>query len=124
MLGAQFCSEILFTKQVSLQNFDKIGMIVQNKIQKEELKPPFIKAVADIEKEIISVDCELHIDCAEELVREGSEWKNLWGFNIYPDASVDFISLINIRPASRNRSMEIQNPEIRQKIESIFQKLL
>jgi len=124
VLGAQFCSEILFTKQVSLQNFDKIGMIVQNKIQKEELKPPFIKAVADIEKEIISVDCELHIDCAEELVREGSEWKNLWGFNIYPDASVDFISLINIRPASRNRSMEIQNPEIRQKIESIFQKLL
>ena len=124
MLGAQFCSEILFTKQVSLQNFDKIGMIVQNKIQKEELKPPFIKAVADIEKEIISVDCELHIDCAEELVREGSEWKNLWGFNIYPDASVDFISLINIRPASRNRSMEIQNPKIRQKIESIFQKLL
>lgn len=26
MLGAQICSEILFTKQVSLQNFDKFGM--------------------------------------------------------------------------------------------------
>jgi len=99
-------------------------MIIQNKIQKEELKSPFIKAVADIEKEIISINCELHIDCAEELIKEGSEWKNLWGFNIYPDVSVDFISLINIRPASRNRSMEIQNPKIRQKIESIFQKLL
>ena len=29
MLGAQFCSEILFAKQVSLQNFDKIGMSKQ-----------------------------------------------------------------------------------------------
>ncbi len=26
MLGARFCSEILFAQQVSLQNFDKIGM--------------------------------------------------------------------------------------------------
>ncbi len=28
MLGVQFCSKILFTKQVSLQNFDKIGMLI------------------------------------------------------------------------------------------------
>ena len=94
-------------------------MIVQNKINRETLKEPFAKAVADIEKRIISIDCELHIDCAEELTKDGSNSNDLWGFNIYPDGILDFISLINIRPAAGNRSMDIQNQAIREKIEEI-----
>jgi hypothetical protein len=99
-------------------------MIIRDKIKNEDLRAPFVKAVADIEKEIISIGCELHADCAEELVKDGSNYKDLWGFNIYPDRFLDFISLINIRPADNNRSMEIQNQEIREKIESIVKKYL
>ena len=33
MRGAQFCGEILFTKQVPLQNFDKIGMLQPKKVK-------------------------------------------------------------------------------------------
>lgn len=98
-------------------------MIIKDKIKKEDLQSPFVKAAIDIKKEIISLGCELHIDCAEELIKNGSEAKEIWGFNIYPDGHVDFVSLINIRPADNNRSMEIQNQEIRQKITEVVKKL-
>lgn len=97
-------------------------MIIENKIEKSDIQSPFTKAVIDIEKEILSIGCEFHIDCAEELTENGSQNKDLWGFNIYPDFHLDFVSLINIRPADNNRSMEIQNQEIREKIEKIFKK--
>ncbi len=98
-------------------------MIIKDKIKKEDLLSPFIKAVVDIKREIVSLGCELHIDCAEELIKDGSGPNDLWGFNIYPDGSLDFISLINIRPADNNRSMDIRNSEIRQKIEDIVRRL-
>lgn len=99
-------------------------IIANNKIKKEDIRFPFIKAVADIEREILSINCELHIDCAEELIKNGSKNQNLWGFNIYPDLRLDFVSLINIRPVDNNRSMEISNPKIREKIEKMFRKFL
>jgi len=99
-------------------------MIIKNKIPKEELKTPFTKVIADIKREILSLGCELHSDCAEELISDGSAASDLWGFNIYPNGQLDFISLINIKPADNNRSMEIQNPEIRKKIEEILRKFL
>lgn len=85
----------------------------------------FVKAVVDIERKIISVNCELHSDCAEELVEDGSQYVNLWGANIYPkEKKIDFISLINIRPLVNNRSMDIENPDIRKKVEDIIKALL
>lgn len=97
-------------------------MIVKDRIKKENLEEPFTKAVADIKRKIISIGCELHTDSAEELIKDGSNYNDLWGFNIYPDGSLDFISLINVRPADNNRSMEIQNQEVRRKIEEIVKK--
>lgn len=110
-------------------NFGQVGynesvIIGEGKIKKEDIQVPFTKAIVDINQEILSIGCELHIDCAEELIKNGSVAKDLWGFNIYPDFNLDFISLINIRPADNNRSMEIQNPEIREKIEKIFNKFV
>ena len=97
-------------------------IIGENKIKKEDIQSPFTKAVADINKEILSIDCELHIDCAEELIKNDSKAKSLWGFNIYPDFHLDFVSLINVRPADNNRSMEIQITEIKEKITEIVKK--
>jgi hypothetical protein len=85
----------------------------------------FVKVVVDIEREIISVGCELHSDCAEELMTDGSLYTNLWGANIYPkDKKIDFISLMNIRPADNNRSMDIENPVIKKRVEDIIKKLV
>lgn len=98
-------------------------MIVKTKIKKEEIQEPFTKAAADIKTKAVSLGGEFHMDCLEELIKDGSEAKDVWGFNIYPDGRIDFISLINIRPQENNRSMEIKNPEICQKIKEIIKDL-
>jgi len=85
----------------------------------------FIKVVVDIEKEILSMDCEFHIDCAEELKKSGSKFKDLWGANIYPiEKQIEYTSMINIRPKIGNRSMEIQIDEIKKKVKKIITELL
>lgn len=99
-------------------------MIIREKKQ-DLLSGDFVKVVADIEKRIMATGCELHIDCADELTADGSEGKNLWGANVYPEEKrIDFVSLINIRPTDGNRSMEIQIPEIRARVEAVIRGLL
>jgi len=87
-----------------------------------------IKAVVDIEKEIIAVDAELHADLEEILIQQGSKQENLWGFNIYPDKKeeeiIEYTSLINIRPHQGNKGMEIKNEDIRSKIKNISKQLI
>jgi len=100
-------------------------MIIKEKTSLSSFDPVFIKVVIDIKREIISAGCELHSDCVEELVVDGSKYTDLWGANIYPaDKKIDFISLINIRPADNNRSMDIKDQNIRKKVEDIIKKLL
>ena len=99
-------------------------MIIKGKIEKKDIPSPFAKAVVDIKRQLISVGCELHIDCAEELIKDTSRSEDLWGINIYPNGEIDFISLINIRPSANNRGMEIQIQEIRETIKKIVEKFL
>jgi hypothetical protein len=100
-------------------------MIIKKRTSLDVLGPVFVKVVVDIEREIISADCELHSDCMEELLANGSLPANLWGANVYPaDKKIDFISLMNIRPADNNRSMDIESPIIKKKVEDIIKKLL
>lgn len=105
-----------------------LSFILTKKIseeQKNNLSGEMIKVVVDAEKEILSIGCELHLDCAEQLAENGSSQANLWGANFYPvDGAIDFVSLINIRPAVNNRSMEIQDASLKQKVESVIRKLL
>ena len=86
----------------------------------------FVKAVVDIEKEIIAVDAELHSDLEALLLENGSKQKNLWGINLYPEMTgedfVEFDSMINMRPSQGNRSRGVDSPEIRKKILTIIAK--
>ncbi len=108
--------------------------IVKDKIEIAELKEmakemfdSLIKAVVDIEKEIMAVDGEMHADEVELLMQNGSEPKNLWGINIYPEKNgddfIEFDSVMNLKPAFNNRTRGIENPEIRNKIILIVEKL-
>ena len=82
-----------------------------------------IKAVADVENGIIAVDAELHSDLERLLLENGSNQESLWGFNIYPDLEdedfIEFDSLINIRPRQNNRSRDVEDPRIRERIIAI-----
>jgi len=109
--------------------------IIKQKISRNELKKAaqksfsqMVKAVVDVKKEIIALGGELHADANDLLIKDGSNQENLWGINIYPDKPekkwVEFNSLINIRPSVGNRSMEVQNEEIREKIRKILNNLI
>ena len=82
-----------------------------------------VKAVVDVDRELIAVDAELHSDLEALLLEDGSKQKNIWGLNLYPEIHgeefVEFDSLINIRPSQGNRSRGVENKEIREKIISI-----
>ena len=94
--------------------------ILSKKISRDELNKmdsgyfeDMIKAVVDIEKQIIGVDAELHADIEGALIDEGSEQRNLWGINFLTDEDdieefVEFDSLINIRPKQNNRSRYLE----------------
>ena len=99
-------------------------MIVKEKIPQETLVEPLVKGACDIQKELVSIVCFFHVDCAEELVEAGSAWKDIWGFSIYPDKKLEYKSLINIRPKVGNRSTNIESEEIRNKIREIVTKFL
>jgi hypothetical protein len=87
-----------------------------------------VKAAVDVDREIMAVDGELHADEEALLLENGSQQKNLWGINIYPELEgadrIEFDSMINIRPAQGNRSRGIDHMEIREKIIQIVHKLI
>lgn len=109
--------------------------VVKDQIEIEELKEMakkmfdnLVKAVVDVEKEIVAIDSELHVDLEQFLIEgEDSEPKDLWGINIYPGISgndfIEFDSMINLKPGLGNRTRGIENEEIREKIVKIINKL-
>lgn len=99
-------------------------MIVRAPLTHDRLTAPFLKAVADVARGVFATDCDLHVDCAEELLKDGSLAADLWGFNIYPDGHLDYVSLINIRPANGNRTMNIQSDAIRAQLTAIVSPFL
>jgi len=95
----------------------------------EKMFGGLVKAVVDIEKEIMVVDAELHADEELLLLEEGSQQKNLWGINIHPDKIenknwIVFDSMINLRPSQGNRNRGVDNPQIQEKIRLIVGKLV
>jgi len=85
-----------------------------------------VKAVVDIDRELVAVDAELHSDLEALLLEDGSGQKSLWGINFYPemqgDEFIEFDSMINMRPSQGNRSRGIENEGIRKKIIEIAAK--
>ncbi len=87
-----------------------------------------VKGVVDIEKGDVALGGEWHMDANNLLIANGSQQSNVWGFNIYQDETgedaLEYISLINIRPAQNNRSMEVEDELIREKMKEIIQKIV
>ncbi len=85
-----------------------------------------IKAVVDIDRELVAVDAELHSDLEALLLDDGSKQKNLWGINFYPemvgDKFIEFDSMINMRPSQGNKSRGVDDEKIRKKIIALVSK--
>lgn len=87
-----------------------------------------VKGVADLERGIIALGGEWHIDANNVLIADGSEQRNLWGFNVYPqekgDKAIKYNSMINIRPAQGNRSMDLLDTNLQKAIRELVGKLI
>ena len=84
-----------------------------------------IKIVVDIRRRVLSGGGEMHADCESVLLDDGSEQDDLWGANWYPNEQrIEFESLINIRPRLGNRSILIQDENIRRQVETITNEIL
>jgi hypothetical protein len=87
-----------------------------------------VKFVVDVEREIIAVGGELHADAEALLLDGGSRQEALWGANYFPGRGpadcIEFTSLINIRPAQGNRSMEIQDESVRARVRELTLRLI
>lgn len=108
-------------------------LIVDESIRLSELQAlskrhfgDFVKAVVDVEEELLALDAELHSDLEALLLQHGSRQENLWGINLYPEAEgesfIEYDSLINVRPAQSNRSRGVEDASIRKRIVSVVAK--
>ena len=80
-----------------------------------------VKGVVDLNKNILVVDVEMHVDAEQFLLENGSIQNDLWGINLYPakfntDEFIEFDSMINIRPRQNNMSRSVEDEKIRQQI--------
>ena len=90
-----------------------------------EVYPILVKIVVDIRRRLLAGGGEMHADCEALLLAEGSEQDDLWGANWYPaEQRIEFESLINIRPRLGNRSVIIQNEDVRRQVAAITHELL
>lgn len=106
----------------------KISIAELNKMS-EKMFGSLVKAVVDIEREIMVVDADFHADEEYLLLEDDSKQEDLWGINIYPEqfgneSFIVFDSMINMRPSWGNRSRGVDDPKIQAKIRTIVNKLV
>jgi hypothetical protein len=85
----------------------------------EELKT-LIKLAIDVKRGVIAGGGEWHADCEKVLIENGSQQDDIWGADWLPlENEVRFEAMINIRPRQNNRSMAIQDADLRARVEKI-----
>lgn len=106
-------------------------LIAKGPVSEEELHAlaeawhkTLVKGVVDVVTGQVALGGEWHMDANNRLIAEGSDQRNLWGFNLYSanhgaDA-LEYISLINIRPLQGNFSMELEDETTRENIRKIL----
>lgn len=107
---------------------DKKITVGELKEMSDRMYGGLVKAVVDIEKEIMMVDASMHADLEALLLERGSKQEDLWGINFYPvlagEDFLEFDSMINIRPSQKNLSRYVEDEKIRKRIRNVVEKLV
>jgi Protein of unknown function (DUF5674) len=83
-----------------------------------------VKLAVDLKRRVIAGGGEMHFDCEQILIAEGSNQEDIWGAGFMPmEQKITYNSLINIRPY-QNRSMEILDLEIKERMTKIIKDFL
>ncbi len=87
-----------------------------------------VKAVVDVERRVMAIGGELHADEEAALLEDGSEQAHLWGINLYPTEKgvgwIEFDSMINVRPSQGNRSRNVEDSGLEDRIRQIVKALV
>jgi len=88
-----------------------------------------VKAVVDVEHQIMAIGGELHADEEAVLLDLGSSQRALWGINLYPEQHgssgwIEFDSMTNVRPGQGNRSRSVEDLATRERIVEIVDRLV
>jgi len=93
--------------------------------QAREVYSDYIKTVIDIEKNILAVGGEFHIDCEEILIERGSKLENLYGGGYRVSTKeVEYMAMSNFKPALNKLTYEIMDPLIREKLRRLTKEYL
>lgn len=88
----------------------------------------FVKGVVDIRRGILLLDADMHADQEAALLAEGSDQRDLWGINLYPQFDgpdwLEFDSMINLRPSFGNRTRGIDDAGTREAVAALIDRLV
>ena len=97
--------------------------VLDKKITPEEFKKvrevyeDYIKTVIDVERKVLAVGGEYHIDCEEALVEQGSNLENLYGGGYRVSTKeVEYMAMSNYKPSLGKVTYEIMDKEVRDKL--------
>ena len=102
-------------------------VFVKGKVSEVDLKiaqedyGKYVKVVADVESDLMTIGGEWHADGEKVLLEVGAEKDSIWGGGIDLDTkNIETIALINLRPSLGNNSQEILDKDIREKFVSML----
>ena len=103
-----------------MKEVDKVTISELKELSKK-MMDDIVKADVDVEREVIVIDASLHADMETYLLENGSNNEDIWGINLHPyeyetENFIEFDSMINLKPRYGNRSRNVEDEEIREKI--------
>jgi hypothetical protein len=102
--------------------FDELRRLVPGRFRH------FVKGVVDLRRGVLLLDADMHADQEAALLAEGSDQRDLWGINLYPDIDgtdwLEFDSMINLRPSFGNRSRGVDEAATREAIATLVDALV
>ena len=98
-------------------------MVLDRKITPDEFEKAreiykdYIKTVIDVERNILAVGGEYHIDCEEVLIRTGSKLENLYGGGYRVSTKeIEYMAMSNYKPALGKTTYEIMDKDTRDQL--------
>ncbi len=87
-----------------------------------------IKGVVDLRRRLLVIDADMHADQEASLLADGSDQRDLWGINLYPQLDgadwIEFDSMINLRPSFGNRTRGVDDAATREAIVALVEGLV
>lgn len=107
-------------------------LIIRQKVTPEQLRAmlevypddKYVKLAVDLEQEIVVGGGIMHYECEEVLLEQaGSKQSNVWGAGWYFERQeTTFDSYINIRPNDGNRSIYLQDEQLKARVQAIVKR--